>query len=195
LVPRDEDSGQDVYVWQRAADQSACEAVGAESYDAESGGCLSLLSGAGGSADAHFVDSTPDGSDALIRTSTSLVAQDPGRIDLYDARVNGGFPPPPACEDPEGCPPPGPVPLSPGKPHSGSGVGGEGNPSFAQCKPLQQKAKKLSAKARKLRAKAAKASQAKARKLRAKATKLTKQAKQASTHAQACYTGTGGGSK
>lgn len=196
LVPRDNDSAQDVYVWQRAADAAACQAIGAESFDATSGGCLSLLSGAASAGDAHFVDSTPDGSNALIRTGASLVPQDPGHIDLYDARVDGGFPVPRGCEDPEGCPPPGTVPAPPGKSSPGSNAGGEGNPSYRQCDVLKKKAHKLAAKARKLRGKAAKAkSAAKARKLRAKAKKLTKQARQASGRAQACYTGTGGGGK
>lgn len=188
LVPRDTNGKQDVYQWRRAGGETECEAAGAELFNPAAGGCISLISsGTGG--DASFVDSTPDGSDVFFKTPASLLPQDPGRVDLYDARVGGGFPIPPVPPDPkapcaDGCPPP---PVTP----PNSGIGG-GQFPIEKCKPLQKKAKKAAAKARALRKQAANAQGAKAKALRKKAKKQTKKANRAGAKAQACFTGVRG---
>ena len=53
-----------------------------------------------------MIDATPSGSDVFIKTASSLLPQDPGLVDIYDAREGGGLPlpppPPPPCEG-EAC--------------------------------------------------------------------------------------------
>jgi hypothetical protein len=55
-------------------------------------GCLSLLSSGRDATPSLFADASADGSDAYFLTGASLVGADPGAVDLYDARVGGGFP-------------------------------------------------------------------------------------------------------
>jgi hypothetical protein len=106
LLPRDVNGKADVYQWQRASSQSECDASGAELYVPASGGCLSLISTGQSPSDSEIADASPDGSNVFIRTAESLLPQDPGQVDVYDARVNGGFSQPPgqpaACEG-EAC--------------------------------------------------------------------------------------------
>jgi sugar lactone lactonase YvrE len=85
LVPRDTNGAADVYQWE-AQGSGDC---------AETGGCVSLISSGKSPKDSEFVDADADGSDVYFKTGSSLVEQDPGLIDIYDARVGGGFPPPP----------------------------------------------------------------------------------------------------
>ncbi|HEX7280185.1 MAG TPA: hypothetical protein VF255_11260 [Solirubrobacterales bacterium] len=192
LVPRDGNGKQDVYAWMRGESSAECQTLGAELFNADAGGCISLISSGTGEGDASFVDSTPDGSDVFFKTLTSLVASDPGRVDLYDARVGGGFSPPPTpiCEaKPASCkggPPPDPSITDPGSTTGGGGF----NP--AKCKPLQRKAKGFAAKARKLRKEAAKAQGAQAKALGKQAKKQTKKANRARARAQSCLTGARG---
>jgi len=185
LVSRDTNGTVDVYMWRRAADQGACAAIGAELFDAEAGGCISLISSGTGGDDAVFVDSTPDASNVFFKTSTSLLPQDPNRVDLYDARVNGGFPPPASCSDPSGCPPP-PTPQEPGPPPQPSPPGPGGNPDFTACEKLEAKAAKQRGKAARLRRKAHGAAGAKAKSLRKQAKNAGKKAKGLSAQAKRC---------
>jgi hypothetical protein len=73
-----------------------------------------------GESNVALVGTDPSGRDVFFLTADSLVAQDTdGNVDLYDARVDGGFPPPspaPACSE-EACQGPlsgSPALLSPG---------------------------------------------------------------------------------
>ncbi len=82
LVLGDTDGGaRDVYEW---------EAPGSGSC-ARAGGCLALISSGRGSSPSSFLDASADGGDAYFLTDRSLVGADPGSVDLYDARVGGGF--------------------------------------------------------------------------------------------------------
>jgi hypothetical protein len=70
--------------------------VDAYEYDAPSG-TLRLLSSGRDTADSWFLDASADGGDAYFVTRERLVGWDVDRAyDLYDARVGGGFPEPPA---------------------------------------------------------------------------------------------------
>jgi 6-bladed beta-propeller len=120
LLPRDTNGKADAYGWERAANQAECDAMGAELYVESAGGCLSLISTGKSPVDTEIADATPDGSSVFLRTAESLLPQDPGQVDVYVARVNGGFPQPPAqpaaCEG-EACqgpivPPDDPTPAS-----------------------------------------------------------------------------------
>lgn len=83
LVLSDVNVGPDVYQWE-AQGQGSCS---------RPGGCVALVS-AGLAGTASFVDASATGDDAFFLTSRSLVGVDPGSVDLYDARVGGGFPEP-----------------------------------------------------------------------------------------------------
>jgi hypothetical protein len=113
LVPRDGNGKGDVYEWEQAESQAACEAIGAELFVASAGGCLSLISSGQSPSDSEFLDASASGSDAFFKTGSSLLPQDPGLVDIYDARVNGGLPTPPpstvpcegeACQSPAAAP-------------------------------------------------------------------------------------------
>lgn len=85
LVVQDTNSRPDVYQW---------EAQGAGDCN-RSPGCVNLISSGRGNGGARFIDASADGDDAFFITDEALVSTDPGSIDLYDARVGGGFPVPP----------------------------------------------------------------------------------------------------
>ncbi len=130
LVPRDRNSAIDVYIWQRAASQSGCEALGAEYFAAAAGGCISLISGGQGGQSSEVIDASADGRDVFFTTELSLLPQDPAQIDLYDARVGGGFPQPIApavCNVDAGNCQGGPAPA-PNPPAPSSNVKRAGNP-------------------------------------------------------------------
>ncbi|MGH2973353.1 MAG: hypothetical protein ACRDLL_00580 [Solirubrobacterales bacterium] len=71
----------DAYQWE-AKGEGSCT---------RSGGCISLLSSGRDANPSLFADASADGSDAFFLTGASLVGSDPGAVDLYDARVGGGF--------------------------------------------------------------------------------------------------------
>jgi hypothetical protein len=114
LVPEDHNDAVDVYEWTEPGAGDCTQ--GSPSYSAPNGGCLALISAGavGVVGSSEFVDATPSGGDAFFTTPVGLVAQDHGAIDLYDARVDGGFPAEAgpraecegeACQSPAGPPP------------------------------------------------------------------------------------------
>ncbi len=132
LLPRDTNGKMDVYEWEAASGSKDCEGKGAELYVEGSGGCLSLISSGQSPSDSSFLDASEDGDDVFFTTTTSLLPQDPGLIDIYDARVNGGLPGAPESPGPcqgEACqfappPPNDPTPAS-------ASFKGAGNPKPA----------------------------------------------------------------
>ncbi|HEY2716148.1 MAG TPA: NHL repeat-containing protein [Solirubrobacterales bacterium] len=132
LSPRDTNGHADVYEWESAGGRAACEEVGAETYVPTMAGCLSLISSGQGNQDSEFIDADPAGKNAFFATGTSLLPQDPGSLDIYDAREGGGFPATQAqmpCEG-EACQQSSPAPSVPGP---ASNVPRKGNPK--QTKP------------------------------------------------------------
>lgn len=85
LVPTDSNNDWDVYQWE-AQTIGSCQTPG---------GCVALISSGRATEGGNFVDASADGNDVFFLTDGSLVANDPGAVDLYDARVGGGFPVPP----------------------------------------------------------------------------------------------------
>jgi hypothetical protein len=87
---------------------------------AQQGGCISLISSGSNPTNDVFLDAGADGRNVFFATVSPLTPGDQdGLNDVYDARVNGGFPVkplPPLCEG-EGCagPPSAPLP-SPSRP-------------------------------------------------------------------------------
>ncbi len=117
LLPRDANGAPDVYEWEAPGTGSCSEE--SPSFFAGNGGCLYLISSGESPHESEFWEASPDGSNVFFTTESSLLPQDPGSIDLYDARVDGGFPQPSqaaACEG-EACqsppaPPNDPTPAS-----------------------------------------------------------------------------------
>lgn len=120
LVSRDTNGAQDVYEWE-ADGSGSCQ---------QADGCVSLISSGLGAEKSEFVDADSRGENVFFFTSSSLVSQDTGLIDIYDARVGGGFPSlpaaPAACSG-DGCRTAGP-PLQGPSIGSGSAASGDGGP-------------------------------------------------------------------
>jgi hypothetical protein len=109
---------QDVYSFERIG-VGDCTAQ-LPTYSAAAEGCIGLISPGAQSAPAVLVDASADGRDIFFGSSQRLVGQDVDEnYDVYDARVDGGFPPPspspPPCSG-DSCRPPAipPAPSSPG---------------------------------------------------------------------------------
>ena len=113
LSPFDTNDGvEDVYQF---------EPQGVGSCERESG-CVALISAGSGGVDSNFLAVDATGDNVFFTTRDQLVAADTDElVDLYDARVDGGFPSQPTvgeCQG-EGCQqtppvPPEPTPASPG---------------------------------------------------------------------------------
>jgi hypothetical protein len=139
LVLSDVNLDSDVYEW---------EAQGTGSCT-RTGGCVALIS-SGLAERAFFVDASTDGADAFFLTDRSLVGTDPGSIDLYDARIGGGFPEPtepPICIG-DACQV---VPPAVEDPVLTTVLQGPGNPS-ERYREYGAKAKKKCPKGKKLKA-------------------------------------------
>lgn len=117
LVAADTNGTTDVYQWEAPNPSAAggrCTADRA-SYSTVNGGCVTLISSGDSVAPVELLDASPEGRDVFFSTSSSLVSQDPGLIDIYDAREGGGFPQPATaipCEG-EKCQPQVPPPVQP----------------------------------------------------------------------------------
>jgi DNA-binding beta-propeller fold protein YncE len=132
LAAGDVNGQRDVYEWEEAGSGNC--AANAPGFVAGLGGCVNLISSGESPQGSVIVDSSADGSDVFFKTTSRLNPLDPGFVDIYDARVDGGFPAPPEpaaeCED-EGCQRPGPTPNDP-TPPSSTFVGPE-NPKPLTC--------------------------------------------------------------
>jgi hypothetical protein len=104
LLPRDTNGMADVYQWE-VPGSGDCSEGGAD-FSPSNGGCLSLISSGESPSDSEFIDASSSGQDVFFTTASSLVPQDPGLLDIYDAREGGGFAgpaaPTAACEG-EAC--------------------------------------------------------------------------------------------
>jgi hypothetical protein len=142
LVVGDTNGKADVYEWESADSRAACERAGAERYVASMAGCLSLISSGQSNQDSEFIDASPSGQDVFFATGQSLLPQDPGLIDIYDAREGGGFPAAQSSQPCQGeaCQQTGPAPVVP---NPASGARGEGNPKQPKrCPKGQRKVKR-----------------------------------------------------
>ncbi|MET0305940.1 MAG: hypothetical protein ABW196_06900 [Solirubrobacterales bacterium] len=130
LVQSDTNGAQDVYQWE-AEGKGSC---------ATEGGCVSLISSGESPDRSEFMDASPDGGDVFFTTNSSLDPQDPGLIDVYVARIGGGYPQavePPECLG-DACQS---IPTTPNDPTPASvGFKGAGNPGSGQ-KPRPRCAK------------------------------------------------------
>jgi hypothetical protein len=138
LVAGDVNGVEDVYEWE-AEGRGSCRS---------SGGCVFLVSGGTSSDPSQFIDASASGDDVFFTTGAQLVPGDTDQlVDIYDARVNGGFPQPAAaaCSG-TGCQNAGSVAPVFGTPAtlSFSGVGNfpEVSPGGASHAKKKHKAKK-----------------------------------------------------
>jgi hypothetical protein len=147
LVPRDSNGVKDVYQWERPGTGSCDEA--AATFAPESGGCVDLISSGQSPRESSYVDSDASGDNVFFTTLSSLVPQDYGLIDVYDARVGGGFPPPtpppPPCEG-EACQSPPAPPEAPTPAGTSPGPGNQ--PPKRPCKRAKKHKKANASKAR-----------------------------------------------
>jgi hypothetical protein len=149
LVAADTNGKADVYEWERAG-VGDCQQSD-PSFSPLNGGCVALISSGESPTDSLLVDSDADGRDVFFTTNSSLLPQDPGLVDVYDAREEGGLPPaatPAAACEGEACqgplsPPNDPTPAS-------SSFHGAGN---VKGKPARKKHKKKAHKKKRKQAK------------------------------------------
>lgn len=150
---------------------------------------MDLISSGKSPEDSDFLDASADGSDVFFSTAESLVAQDYGLVDIYDARIGGGYPepPPPApgCEG-EACQHPAPAPEFP-TPGSSSYIGPSSSSEARTRRCTNGKAKRFANRAKRLRRASKRVNGLrKKRRLRQKAASNAKRAKRLSRKAKRC---------
>ncbi|MFZ1153380.1 MAG: hypothetical protein WAN93_00600 [Solirubrobacteraceae bacterium] len=100
LVPSDTNGVEDVYEFEQPG-IGDCSQAGA-TFSSGSGGCVDLISSGTSKEESAFIDASESGDDVFFLTSAQLSSRDTDAVrDVYDARVDGGFPQaqsPPACE-------------------------------------------------------------------------------------------------
>jgi hypothetical protein len=138
LIPDDINGVTDAYVYDSATGEQ------------------SLLSSGESSSPSYFIEASSDGHDAFIATRERLSAWDYDTSkDIYDARIDGGFPEPPPAPKPclgEACQDP-PLVLDDPSPNSAT-FSGPGNPRRAKhpahrhCKKSRRKARGRGGKSR-----------------------------------------------
>ncbi|MFZ1153612.1 MAG: hypothetical protein WAN93_01770 [Solirubrobacteraceae bacterium] len=100
LVPSDTNGVEDVYEFEPPG-VGGCSNESA-TFSAHSGGCVDLISSGTSKEESAFLDASESGDDVFFLTSAQLASQDTDTVlDVYDARVDGGFAEfqrAPACE-------------------------------------------------------------------------------------------------
>ncbi len=127
LAGADTNGVADVYEWEAPGSGDCDEASPA--YSPANEGCVALISSGKSARAAEFVDASPSGDDVFFSSKEQFVPADSDDlVDVYDARVGGGFPaadsPPAQCEG-EACQSPPEVPNDP--PPASSSFEGAGN--------------------------------------------------------------------
>jgi DNA-binding beta-propeller fold protein YncE len=193
LSPRDTNGVADVYEWEApgAGGPHGCH-TGDPDYSPRNGGCVSLISSGASPRDSEFRDASPDGHDVFFATLSSLLPQDYGLVDIYDARVEGGLPipqPNPSSCEGEACQSPPAAPNDP-TPASASFQGAGNQSPAADCGAPARRAARLSHRARRLRRSArrlaAHRDPRKARRVRSRARRLAREARGQSARAKRC---------
>lgn len=181
LLPEDTNGRTDVYEWE-AVGSHGCT-VNSSAYSLLTNGCLGLISSGASTDNSQLIDASADGSNVFFATRQRLTWEDEDdHFDVYDARVGGGFPQPPAqpaCGSAEQC-----HPSAGGTPSQSSAgttrLSGSGNPHWPQPCTALHRSKALTRRARSLRHRASglgTGHTARARSLRKKARALTKRAR------------------
>ncbi|MDX6602509.1 MAG: hypothetical protein QOF13_1711 [Solirubrobacterales bacterium] len=136
LLPEDANSVQDVYEWR--AQGSGCK---------RAGGCLALISSGQGENRSFLYGMTPNGHDVFFTTPEKLVGADiTGSPSIYDARVEGGIPDPPAKEPCQGDSCQGQGSTPPALPPPANTVPGDGNAEGTGSRPCPKGKRKVRSK-------------------------------------------------
>jgi len=193
LLPRDVNGAQDVYEWE-AAGTGSCRGDGSDPfYFPQNDGCIYLISSGESPSESEFWEASPDGADVFFNTASSLVAADPGSVDLYDARAGGGFAVPAEAAECEGeaCQSPPPAPASPtpaSAAYNGPGNVEEG--AGGRCKRPARAARRLARRAKRSARQAKRARRARqakrARAMAHRARRLSRRAKAKGKRARRC---------
>jgi hypothetical protein len=178
LLPPDTNNDSDVYQWESGGTGSCAKALG----------CLDLISSGRSEGGATFAGASASGADVFFLTDRSLVPSDPGSVDLYDARVGGGFPAPSEpipCEG-NSCQALPPLPVDP---PLGTALAGLGNPQVRyagtrSCPALARRARRRARTARRL---ARRARRTDSRRLRARVRARRARARAAFRAARRCH--------
>jgi hypothetical protein len=100
VVPTASTGVDSVYEWEQVGEGSCSGA----SATAANGGCVFLLSGNASDEESTFIDADESGANVFFTTRTQLVSEDRNdQTDVYDARVDGGFPRPTIACTGTGC--------------------------------------------------------------------------------------------
>jgi hypothetical protein len=178
LVPHDTNGVEDVYQWV-APGVDGC---------GEDDGCVRLISTGQDPGRSVFIDASENGRDVFFRTAANIDADDEELIDIYDARVGGGFP---HTAEGAGClgdacqsvpePPVAPTPAS-------AATRGPGDPvPVGNCSRQARRAAQLSRRAKTLRKRAKRVGAPKRTSaLRKRADAYSKRAKALSKRASRC---------
>lgn len=135
LVPQDTNGREDAYEWEQEGAGPSCPRA---LRPMANGGCIFLLSGGTSTDQSAFVDASANGSDVFFTTRAALVPQDLNlNVDMYDARVNGGFSGVSLACTGTGCQgvPPAPPLFATPPSVTFSGVGNFQTPAGASTKP------------------------------------------------------------
>ncbi len=141
LVPQDTNGLEDVYEYELPGTGSCTSA--SVTFNARSGGCVSLISSGTSNGESDFLDASESGDDVFFLTTAQLSSLDrDGSLDVYDAHVcTAATPCPPApvssqpCESGDSCKAaPRPQPPIFGLPPSAT-FEGSGNPVTAAPSP------------------------------------------------------------
>jgi hypothetical protein len=128
LVPQDSNGTGDVYEYEPSGVGDCTTAI--VTFNVGSGGCVGLISSGTSKEESNFVDASEGGDDVFFLTAAQLSHGDTdSSMDVYDARVGGGFAEPtpgPVCEG-DACQSPVSAPEDP-TPGSLT-YSGPGNPS------------------------------------------------------------------
>jgi hypothetical protein len=128
LSGEDENDTWDAYAWREGEIELLTAGTGDFGIPGDSGRQVSI---------------SPSGRDVFFATRAALVGADTNNaLDLYDARVGGGFPEagrPQGCEGGEACQ--GPPPAAPAASSAGSEASGSGNPAAPPGPPRCPKGK------------------------------------------------------
>jgi hypothetical protein len=90
LVSQDQNGVQDVYEWEREG-EGTCNT---QTPSRQDGGCVFLLSAANNTTPSYFLDADADGNNVFFthRGRLGEAGTADGKDDVFDARVDGGFP-------------------------------------------------------------------------------------------------------
>ncbi len=192
LALQDTNGRRDVYEWE-APGTGDCTAA-RDSFSADAGGCIELISSGKSSEDSELLDADASGADVFFATARSLLPYDPGLADIYDARVEGGLPLPPPLAPPcegEACQSPPPAPEAPTPPTALAQPGGNASNPPVRCGARARRAADLARRAKALRrgARSARPNPRRARALRRRAAGDARKARQMGRAAKRCRSG------